>query len=158
MDSIVKLIVAALIVLIVYKMMCARSAAAAVEPFRSNWDVFNPYSMIKPENIPAGSIRTPDVPASRLAASQMTPPQSVDFLPAPPPDAGAGGDWGEFAPKALQGAQFVDATKFVGVNTIGSSLKNPNYNLRADPPIPKKDVGPWSNSTIDPDPWRKSLE
>ncbi len=64
----------------------------------------------------------------------------------------------EFAPKGLQGQNFLDAAKYIGVNTQGSSLRNANYDLRAAPSIPRRQVGPWSQSTIDPDPFRKPLE
>lgn len=39
----------------------------------------------------------------------------------------------------------------VGVNTVGQSLKNPSYDLRASPPCPKFTVSPWQQSTIEPD-------
>ena len=39
----------------------------------------------------------------------------------------------------------------IGVNTVGQSLKNPSYDLRAAPPCPKFTVSPWMQSTIEPD-------
>ena len=39
----------------------------------------------------------------------------------------------------------------VGVNTVGQSLKNPSYDLRAAPVCPKYTVSPWQQSTIEPD-------
>lgn len=39
----------------------------------------------------------------------------------------------------------------VGVNTVGQSLKNASYDLRAAPPNPKMTVSPWLQSTIEPD-------
>lgn len=81
---------------------------------------------------------------------------ATDLLPKP---ALAQADWAEFAPKALGAQNFVDATAFIGVNTQGSALKNGNYQLRADIPIPRIDVGPWNNSTIESgDLSRKPLE
>jgi len=46
----------------------------------------------------------------------------------------------------------------VGLDTIGQTLKNPNYQLRSDPIIEKKDIGPWMQSTIEPDYGRIPLE
>ena len=46
----------------------------------------------------------------------------------------------------------------IGLDTIGQTLRNPNYQLRSDPIIPKTDVGPWNKSTIDPDLGRVPLE
>ena len=39
----------------------------------------------------------------------------------------------------------------VGVNTVGQSLKNPSYDIRAAPACPKFTVSPWGQSTIEPD-------
>ena len=36
----------------------------------------------------------------------------------------------------------------IGINTVSSSLKNPNLQLRSDPYIPRQDTGPWNQSTI----------
>jgi hypothetical protein len=45
-----------------------------------------------------------------------------------------------------------------GFDTIGQTLKNANYQLRSDPIIEKRDVGPWMQSTIEPDYGRIPLE
>jgi uncharacterized protein YxeA len=66
-------------------------------------------------------------------------------------------DFSQFAPDNLQAQNFLTATQWVGVNTQGSSLKNANYDLRANPLIPKADVGPWSQSTIDANIYQKEL-
>jgi hypothetical protein len=67
-------------------------------------------------------------------------------------------DFGEFAPKALQGQNFLDVSQQIGVDTQGSSLKNANRQLRSDPPNPRTNVGPWANSSIDTDLLRRPLE
>lgn len=46
----------------------------------------------------------------------------------------------------------------IGLDTIGQTLRNPNYQLRSDPVIPKAEVGPWNKSTIEPDLGRVPLE
>ena len=46
----------------------------------------------------------------------------------------------------------------IGLDTIGQTLRNPNYQLRSDPVIPKSEVGPWNKSTIEPDLGRVPLE
>lgn len=38
----------------------------------------------------------------------------------------------------------------IGLDTIGQTLKNANYQLRSDPVIQKTTVGPWNQSTIEP--------
>jgi hypothetical protein len=46
----------------------------------------------------------------------------------------------------------------IGLDTIGQSMKNANLQLRSDPVIAKTDVGPWNNSTYEPDLLRQPLE
>ena len=82
----------------------------------------------------------------------LTP--SSQLLPKITPEAA---DFAQFAPKNLQAQNFLTATQWVGVNTQGSSLKNANYDLRANPLIPKADVGPWSQSSIEPNLYAREL-
>ena len=58
---------------------------------------------------------------------------------------------------SIEKQNFLDAGAHIGLDTIGQSLRNANYQLRADPPNPQNNVSPWMNSTIQPDPERKSL-
>jgi len=46
----------------------------------------------------------------------------------------------------------------IGVNTVGSSLRNANYSLRSEPANPQSMVSPWNVSTINPDLVRRPLE
>lgn len=46
----------------------------------------------------------------------------------------------------------------IGLDTIGQTLRNANLQLRSDPVIPKSQVGPWNQSTIEPDLARTPLE
>lgn len=46
----------------------------------------------------------------------------------------------------------------IGLDTIGQTLRNANLQLRSDPIIPKTNVGPWMQSTIEPDFGRVPLE
>lgn len=46
----------------------------------------------------------------------------------------------------------------IGLDTIGQTLRNPNYQLRSDPIIQKVEVGPWNQSTIEGDYGRVPLE
>ncbi len=58
----------------------------------------------------------------------------------------------------LMDRNFLDAGHHVGINTVGQSLRNANYNLRSEIPNPQVKVSPWLQSTIDPDVGRKPLE
>lgn len=44
-----------------------------------------------------------------------------------------------------------DALSKIGVDTVGTTQKNPSYDLRGTIPCPKFVVGPWNNSTVEPD-------
>jgi len=46
----------------------------------------------------------------------------------------------------------------IGLDTIGQSLRNANLQLRSDPVIARSDIGPWNQSTIEPDYGRVPLE
>jgi len=46
----------------------------------------------------------------------------------------------------------------IGLDTIGQTLRNANYQYRSDPIIPKVDIGPWNQSTIEADYGRVPLE
>ena len=52
----------------------------------------------------------------------------------------------------------LQAGQHIGLDTIGQTLKNPNLQLRSDPIVEKKDVGPWNMSTYEPDYGRVPLE
>ncbi len=52
----------------------------------------------------------------------------------------------------------LDAGHHVGINTVGSSMRNANLQVRSEPPNPQVNVGPWANSTITPDTTRQPLE
>uniref|UniRef100_A0A6C0EUS4 Minor capsid protein P11 C-terminal conserved region domain-containing protein n=1 Tax=viral metagenome TaxID=1070528 RepID=A0A6C0EUS4_9ZZZZ len=58
----------------------------------------------------------------------------------------------------LKNLNLLSAGQLIGINTVGSSLRNPNMQERSEPVIPKANIGPWNNSTIDADTLRRPLE
>ena len=46
----------------------------------------------------------------------------------------------------------------IGIDTIGQTLRNANLQIRSEPPNPQLYVGPWNQSTIEPDFMRPPLE
>ena len=59
----------------------------------------------------------------------------------------------------LKNVNLLNAGHHVGINTIGSSLRNPNLQLRSEPPNPRtENLCPWNNSTIEADTMRLPLE
>ena len=71
--------------------------------------------------------------------------------------------WAALNPVAMNQGSIVmpdllQAGYHIGLDTIGQSLRNANYQLRSDPIIPKQEIGPWNISTIEPDLGRVPLE
>jgi hypothetical protein len=58
----------------------------------------------------------------------------------------------------IAGKNYLSAGALIGVNTIGQSLRNANYQLRSDPPNPQVKVSIWNQTTIEPDINRRALE
>ena len=58
----------------------------------------------------------------------------------------------------LENVNLLKAGHHMGVDTIGSTLRNANLQLRSEPPNPQAQVSPWLNSTIQPDLMRVPLE
>lgn len=81
---------------------------------------------------------------------------SADLLPN---NEFAGWDEAHPADKGvLEDKNFLHAGHHIGINTIGQSLRNANYNLRSEPPNPQMQVSPWSQTTIGPDMSRRPME
>lgn len=90
------------------------------------------------------------------------PPTSIDTDLLPKPCVSGNDNFAEFAPNpsALANMNFLDPTKYVGMDTIQASKRNSSYDIRSVPPIIKC-PGAWGNvyqSTIQADPWRKPLD
>ena len=59
---------------------------------------------------------------------------------------------------SLKGKNFLSAGALVGVNTVGQSLRNANWQLRSEPANPQVAVSVFNQSTIEPDANRRDLE
>lgn len=92
-------------------------------------------------------------PANCYPKNQLAP---QELLPNDP-----NSKWAQVNPMGtgdISGKNFLNAGALVGVNTIGSSLRNASWDLRSEPPNPQVSVSPWLNSTIEPDLMRRPLE
>lgn len=59
----------------------------------------------------------------------------------------------------LENISLLNASDRNGINTVGNSLRNPNLQIRSEPPNPRGNTNcPWNNSTIEGDPFRRPLE
>jgi hypothetical protein len=58
--------------------------------------------------------------------------------------------------KDLDGQNFLQAGYHANINIIGiaQTNRNPTYDIRSETPNPQSKVGPFLQTTIDPDPFR----
>ena len=69
--------------------------------------------------------------------------------------------WAQLNPSGkgeLANVNLLKAGYHIGIDTIGQSLRNANLQIRSEPPNPQLSVGPWNQSTIEPDFMRPPLE
>jgi hypothetical protein len=59
---------------------------------------------------------------------------------------------------SLNDSNLLNAGYHLGVDTVGSSLRNANRQLRSEPPNPQVKVSPWNQTTIEADMNRRELE
>jgi len=94
-----------------------------------------------------------DAPAGCYPRDQLTPSELL------PKDQNS--TWAQQNPMgngSLKGKNFLSAGALIGVNTVGQSLRNANWDLRSEPPNPQVSVSVFNNSTIEPDTNRRPLE
>lgn len=69
--------------------------------------------------------------------------------------------WAQLNPRGvgdLNNVNLLQAGFWNGINTVGSSLRNANLQIRSEPPNPQTQISPWFNTTIEPDMMRLPLE
>jgi hypothetical protein len=69
--------------------------------------------------------------------------------------------WAQLNPSGSNDFKNVNLLKagyHAGIDTVGSSLRNANLQVRSEPPNPTSKVSPWMNTTIEPDLMRMPLE
>ena len=92
-------------------------------------------------------------PAGCYPRDQLTP---SELLPKDPNSV-----WAQQNPMgtgSLKGKNFLSAGALIGVNTVGQSLRNANYQLRSEPPNPQVPISVFNQTTIEPDVNRRNLE
>jgi hypothetical protein len=62
-------------------------------------------------------------------------------------------DWFEVLPEpiSVKNRHLINITRPIGINTIGTTLRVANLDLRSAPVVPKVVVSPWLQSTVEPD-------
>jgi hypothetical protein len=98
----------------------------------------------------------------RHPTDQQTYSQSVLSPEELLPKGGLGASWSATNPVGLADLKgqtaLLSPGYHYGINTVGQTLRNANLDLRSDPPNPRKAVGPFLNTTIEPDLMRRQLE
>lgn len=98
-------------------------------------------------------------PATQLATPGYSTKEVANPKDLLPSDANS--QWAALNPNTMQdnlSADLLKAGQHIGIDSVGQSLRNANLQLRADPLIPKVDVGPWNQTTIEPDTSRAPLD
>ena len=114
---------------------------------------------------PAGQNESPASVSGIATSSQGLPPSCVkggnvaDPSELLPKDNNS--QWAQLNPAGANDFKDVNLLKsgyHIGVDTVGSSLRNANLQVRSEPPNPTTNVSPWMNTTIEPDLMRMPLE
>ena len=97
----------------------------------------------------------------RTPSSQQTYQENVLSSSELLPKGQIGADWAAVNPvgaEDLQGQNFLQAGYHSNINVVGiaQTNRNPSYDIRTEAPNPQSKVGPFLNTTIDPDPFKTS--
>lgn len=103
-----------------------------------------------------GEVKPNDAPVAGYEMANVANP--TDLLPKDENSKFAELNPNVMTAEGVAGGDMLEAGYHVGLDTVGQSLRNANLQLRSDPVIAKKDVGPWMTSTIEPDLARTPLE
>jgi hypothetical protein len=93
------------------------------------------------------------LPSSCNKGSNQNP---ADLLP-----KDTNSQWAQLNPAGkgdLANINLLKAGYHIGIDTVGQTLRNANLQIRSEPPNPQVNVGPWMQSTIEPDFMRPPLE
>ena len=105
-------------------------------------------------NVPNGSTTsTYGLPPVPRANAQYDPSELL------PKDVNS--QWAQLNPAGsadFKNVNLLKAGSLIGIDTIGSTLRNANLQERSEPPNPTTSVSPWLNTTIEPDLMRLPLE
>lgn len=104
------------------------------------------------------SASAPSAPRTMNTPSTAGVASPTDLLP-----ADQNSEWAALNPVNMSQGNIIagdmlQAGYHIGLDTIGQTMKNANLQLRSDPIIPKQNVGPWNQSTYEPDYARVPLE
>jgi hypothetical protein len=131
------------------------SGAVQQEAEMNNPNVATPVTKEGFESLGEGPAQfgNAEAPAGCYPRDQLVP---SELLPKDPNSV-----WAQQNPMgtgSLKGKNFLSAGALIGVNTVGQSLRNANYQLRSEPPNPQVPVSVFNQTTIEPDINRRTME
>lgn len=131
-----------------------------IRPYGSQYESYSPTDLEskQPSLRDTAAQNVVEPPATATMAGGKTLGQETfasDLLP-----SDSNSDWAKLNPTVTSGMtpDLLQAGYHIGLDTVGQTLRNANLQLRSDPIIPKQSVGPWMQSTIEPDLGRVPLE
>lgn len=80
--------------------------------------------------------------ATMMSTDPAPPPRSNDFTP---------------DPDVLTGKNFLDASRWTGLNTVAGARRNSSYDIRENLVVPKQAISPFGQSTIEADLLRRPI-
>ena len=95
-------------------------------------------------------------PGMNSSCAHPNTQNTADLLPKDTSNA-----WAQANPTGagdLNSISLLKAGHHIGIDTVGTSMKNANQQLRSEPPNPQVNTGPWNASTVEPDFMRPPLE
>lgn len=97
----------------------------------------------------------------RTPSSQQTYSESTLSASELLPKGEIGASWAAVNPvgsEDLKGQNFLQAGYHSNINVVGiaQTNRNPSYDIRSEVPNPQSKIGPFLNTTIDPDPFKSS--
>ena len=122
------------------------SAVGAAEPIGQN-EVYS--------NVPTGSLTT------TYGLTPSPPQRGGNYDPSELLPKDVNSQWAQLNPAGnadFKNVNLLKAGYLIGIDTVGSTLRNANLQERSEPPNPTASVSPWLNTTIEPDLMRLPLE
>ena len=150
--------VAIIILFVIWALMTYSKSKGVVSDNMYSAESAKPYSSgFSEQASPSAVSNVPSAVAAQPGSYALQPVANPgDLLP-----QDKNSQWASLNPVNNGTPMVVDlmaAGTFIGLDTIGQTLRNANLQLRSDPIIEKKEVGPWLRSTIEPDLGRVPLE
>jgi hypothetical protein len=103
----------------------------------------------------ANGIQT-SMPSNAASSAQAAIQNPAELLP-----LDTNSQWAQLNPTGkgeLANMNLLKAGYHIGIDTVGQTLRNANLQIRSEPANPQLAVGPWNQSTIEPDFMRVPLE